>query len=634
MTFHRSDGRTRRYVLALSAGALGVIGLAPLAGPARAQELSSSGLAKGSEEVETHGLSAFGDLKLPPDFPQFGYVDPKAPKGGTFVQLAGAGTATFNSLNGFVLKGDAAIDMNLVFASLMARAYDEPDAVYGLAAERVAVSADGRIYRFRLREGIKFHDGSPITADDVVFSIKILKEQGHPNISLVLRDMEGVEAEGDRVVVVRFAAKRARDVPLFVASLPIFSRAYYTTRPFNETTLEPPVGSGPYRVGRLEQGRYLEFERVKDWWGADLPTMRGQYNFDVVRYEYYRDRDIAFEGFTAKNYVFREEYTSRTWATRYEFPALREGRVKRETIPDARPSGAQGWMFNTRRGQFTDPRVREAFALAFDYEWTNRNVMYGSYARTHSYFQNSEMMAKGMPSPAEVALLESYRGKVSDEVFGEPWVPPVTDGSGEDRRLRRRASDLLAAAGWTVKDGKRVNAKGEQLAVEFLMFERSFEPHHSPYAKNLGLLGIDARLRLVDAVQYRNRIEEFDFDMTVQRMIFPITPGDTLRTYFSSQAANTKGSFNIAGVRDPAVDELVERVIAASDREGLHTACRALDRVLRAGRYWVPHWNKASHWIAYWDIFSRPAKKPRYTRGIPETWWYDRDKAEKLERRG
>ena len=634
MTLSAKGRRTRREVLALSAGALGAISLAPLARSARAQQLASSGLAKGGDEVETHGLSAFGDLKLKPDFPHFDYVNPNAPKGGTFVQLAGAGTSTFNSLNGFILKGDPAIDMGLVFASLMVRAFDEPDAVYGLAAERVAVSADGRIYRFRLREGIKFHDGSPITAADVAFSLAILKEQGHPAISLVLRDMEGVEAEGDRVVVVRFAAKRARDVPLVVAALPIFSRAYYSTRPFNETTLEPPLGSGPYKVGRFEQGRYLEFERVKDWWGSEFPTVRGQNNFDVLRYEYYRDRDIAFEGFTAKNYMFREEYTSRIWATRYDFAGLRDGRAKRETIPDERPSGAQGWMFNTRRAQFADPRVREAFALAFDYEWTNRNIMYGAYARTHSYFQNSEMMAKGKPSPAELKLLEPYRGKVPDEVFGEPWVPPVSDGSGEDRRLRRRASELLTAAGWTIKDGKRVNAKGEQLAAEFLFFERSFEPHHSPYAKNLGQLGIDARLRLVDAVQYRNRVEDFDFDITVQRMVFPITPGDVLRTYFSSQAAATKGSYNYSGIKDPVVDALVEQVIAASDREGLHHACRALDRVLRAGRYWVPHWSKATHWIAYWDIFDKPPKKPRYTRGVPETWWYDRDKAEKLERRG
>ncbi len=611
---------SRRDVLIVGAGAVasGVTGRGAMA----------------QADAERHGLSAFGDLAYPAEFPHFKYVNPAAPKGGTFIQLAGAGTATFNSLNGFILKGDPAIDMELVFASLMARASDEADAVYGLAADRVAISADGRSYRFRLREGIKFHDGTPITAGDVTFSLSILKEKGHPNIGILLRDMEAAETDGERTVVLRFAANRARDVPLFAATLPILSRAFYATRKFDETTMEPPLGSGPYRVGRFEQGRFLEFDRVKDWWGADLPAARGQFNFDVLRYDYYRDRDVAFEGFTARSYWFREEYTSRIWATRYDFAAIRDGRVRREVLPDQRPSGAQGWMINTRREKFADPRMREAFALAFDFQWTNKNIMFGSYERTHSYFQNSDMMAKGKPSPAELALLEPHRGKVPDEVFGEPWVPPMSDGSGQDRRLLRRAIELLTAAGWTIKDGKRVNAKGEPLTVEFLFFERSFEPHHAPYVKNLALLGIEARLRLVEPVQYRSRVEDFDFDITVQRMVFALTPGDTLRTYFSSQSARTKGSFNFPGIADPVVDALVERVIAAPDRAGLNAACSALDRVLRAGRYWIPHWYKASHWVAYWDMFGQPPTKPRYARGIPETWWYDRDKAAKLEQRG
>lgn len=612
---------SRRRVLAAGAGAIAA-GMAPWRAAAQ------------PAGAERHGMSAFGDLNYAPGFSHFKYADPGAPKGGSFIQLAGAGTATFNSLNGFILKGDPAIDMEVCFASLMARANDEPDAVYGLAAQSVAISADGTAYRFRLRDGLTFHDGSPITAADVAFSLTILKDKGHPNIGTVLRDMEAAEAEGERVVVLRFKPARARDVPLYAAALPIFSRAYYATHKFDETTLEPPLGSGPYKVGRFEQGRFLEFERVKNWWGADLPVMRGQHNFDVVRFEYYRDRDTAFEGFTGRSYVFREEYTSRIWATRYDFPAIRDGRVKRETIPDERPSGAQGWMINTRRERFRDPRLREALAYAFDFEWTNKNIMFGSYDRTHSYFQNSEMMAVGKPSAEELALLEPYRGKVPDDVFGEPWTPPQSDGSGQDRRMLRKASELLAAAGWTVKDGKRVNAKGERLAIEFLFFERSFEPHHATYLKNMGVLGIDARLRLVEPVQYRSRVEDFDFDITVQRMVFPLTPGDTLRYHFSSQSATTKGSYNYSGIADPVVDALVERVIAAPDRAALHTACRALDRVLRAGRYWVPHWYKGSHWIAYWDVFGRPPVKARYARGIPETWWYDRSRASKIDRAG
>jgi microcin C transport system substrate-binding protein len=603
------------------------------AGALASSAFLKSTLAEGGG-VTHYGLSAFGDLDYPANFTHVKYVNPSAPKGGTFSQLAGGGTATFNSLNGFILKGDPAIDMELVFASLMARANDEPDAVYGVAADQVTVSADGLTYRFRLRNGIIFHDGSPIKAEDVAFSLSILKEKGHPNIGLLLREMESAQADGDRTVLVKFAPKHARGAPLTVARLPILSKAYYATRTFDETTLDPPLGSGPYKVGKFEQGRFMEFERVKDWWGAELPINKGQYNFDVLHYDYYRDRETAFEGFSSKTYTFREEFTSRVWATRYDFPAIRDGRVKRETIPDDRPSGAQGWMINTRLDKFKDVKLREALAYAFDFEWANKNLMFGSYARTQSFFQNSDMMAKGKPSPEEMALLSPYKGKVPDDVFSEVWVPPVSDGSGQDRKMLRKSGELLNSAGWTIKDGKRANAKGEPLSIEFLVFERVSEPHHALYIKNLAALGIDATTRLVEPVQYRARIQDFDYDITMNRMVFSLTPGDTLRNFFSSGSANAKGSFNYSGINDPVVDELVEKVIAANDRNSLNTACRALDRVLRAGHYWVAGWYKPSHWIAYWDIFGQPEIKPRYARGAPETWWYDAAKAAKVERSG
>ncbi|HEY7663873.1 MAG TPA: extracellular solute-binding protein [Xanthobacteraceae bacterium] len=592
-----------------------------------------------AHEPERHGISAFGDLKYPPEFRHFDYVDPNAPKGGAFSQLGptvlfNQNFLTFNSLNSFILKGDAAQGMELTFASLMARAEDEPDAMYGLAARAVQISPDGLTYRFLIRPGVTFHDGSALSAHDVAFSLNILKEKGHPIAQQLLRDFAGAEASDGATVVASFAPQRARDVPLFVAGLPIFSRAYYSNHAFDETTLEPPLGSGPYKVGRFEPGRYIEYERVKEWWGADLPVMRGTNNFDVVRYEFYRDRDVAFEGFTGKSYLFREEFTSRIWATRYDFPALREGRVKRDVIPDDTPSGAQGWFFNTRREAFKDKRVREAFVDAFDFEWTNKTIMYGAYERTHSVFQNSNMMAKGKPGADELALLEPFRGKVDDEVFGEPFVPPVSDGSGQDRALLRKGSALLQQAGCLVKDGRRVSPKGEPMRVEFLIDEPSFQPHHMPFIKNLATLGIDASLRVVDPVQYRKRLDDFDFDLTVQRFSFSNTPGDSLRSYFSSQAAALKGSRNLAGISDPVIDALIERIIAADSRQSLVTACQALDRVIRAGRYWVPHWYKASHWLAYWDVFGHPATKPRYARGVPETWWYDRAKAAAIEQRG
>jgi microcin C transport system substrate-binding protein len=615
---------TRRAALVLGASAVTNLMARPVAAQA---------------EPERHGISAFGDLKYPPDFKHFDYVNPNAPKGGTFSQIGPSGAfnqnlVTFNSLNAFILKGDGAQGMELTFATLMAGGGDEPDSLYGLAARAVRVAPDGLTYRFLLRPQAKFHDGSKLTAHDVVFSLKILKDKGHPIIQQLMRDVVGVEAADDATVVVRFAPKRGRDVPLFVAALPIFSRAYYSTRAFDETTLEPPLGSGAYKVGRFEAGRFIEYERVKDWWSADLPVSRGSNNFDVLRFEFYRDRDVAFEGFTAKNYLFREEFTSRIWATRYDFPAVRDGRVKRDILPDDTPSGAQGWFINTRREKFKDRRVREALICAFDFEWTNKTIMYGAYERVHSVYQNSPMMATGKPSAEELALLEPFRGQVPDEVFGEPFVPPVSDGSGQDRALLRRASLLLQEAGYTVKDGKRVSPTGEPMTLEFLADEPSFQPHHMPFIKNLGMLGMEATLRIVDPVQYRKRVDDFDFDLTSMRFAMSSTPGDGLRSLFSSQAAATKGTRNLAGVADPVIDMLLEKIVAAETRPDLHTACRALDRVFRAGRYWISHWHKPSHWVAYWDVFGRPPTKPRYGRGVTDTWWYDREKGTRLEQAG
>ena len=592
-----------------------------------------------AQATERHGMSAFGDLRYPTDFSHFSYVNVDAPKGGTYSEIVSqrgfnGSFQTFNSLNAFILKGEGALGMELTFAVLMVRSGDEPDAMYGLAARGVVISDDGLTYRFTLRPEAKFHDGTPITAQDVAFSFNMLKEKGHPIISQNLRDFKGAEAADERTAVVRFSEKRGRDVPLFVAGLPIFSRAYYAKQPFDQSTLEAPLGSGPYKVGRFEPGRFIEFERVKDWWGADLPVSRGVNNFDIIRYEYYRDRDVGFEGFTAKNYLFREEFTSRTWATRYTFPAFQDGRVKRDQIPDATLSGAQGWFMNTRRTQFKDRRLREAMIDSFDFEWTNKNIMYGAYERTVSVFQNSPLMAQGRPDAAELALLEPFRGKLPDEVFGEPYVPPVTDGSGQDRRWLRRAAQLLEEAGIVLMHGKRVLPDGTPVSIEFLVDEQTFTPHHLPYIRNLGTLGIAASLRVVDPVQYRARVDGFDFDVTVERFSFPSTPGDSLRNYFSSRAAATRGSQNLAGIADPAVDALIDIIIGAKTRDELTTACRALDRVIRAGRYWVPHWYLPAHRIAFWDVFGRPPAQPRYFRGIPDTWWHDRDKATKLEKSG
>ena len=624
----RTASLTRRRLLVLSAG---------VAVGAHVDSWMPSALAR--EGTESHGISAFGDLKYRADFRHFDYVDPAAPKGGVFSQIGASrqlnqNFLTFNSLNGFILKGEGALGIERTFATLMERAWDEPDAMYGLVARAVRVSDNGTTYRFLLRPEARFHDDTKLTAEDVVFSFLTLKEKGHPIIAQIMRDVAAVEAPDQTTVVVRFAEKRARDVPLLVAGLPIFSRAYYSKRAFDESTLEAPLGSGAYKVGRFEPGRFIEYDRVKEWWGENLPINRGRHNFDTLRYEYYRDREIAFEGFTAKNYLFREEFTSRTWATRYDFPALRDGRVQREELPDHTPSGAQGWFINTRRSQFKDPLVREALIHAFDFEWSNKNIMYGAYTRTHSMFQNSDLMAEGKPDAAELALLEPFRGKVPDEVFGNPFMPPVSDGSGNDRNMLRRASQLLRDAGYAIKDGKRFGPNGERIAIEFLIDQPAAQPVHMPFIKNLATLGIDATVRVVDPVQFRARVDEFDFDITVQRFSFSTIPGALLRSYFSSQSASMKGSQNTAGIADPAIDALIDKVLAANTRPTLVAAARALDRVIRAGRYWIPHWYKPSHWIAYWDTFGRPSTQPRYARGAPENWWHDRDKAAKLEKSG
>jgi microcin C transport system substrate-binding protein len=619
----------RRHLLELGAGALGAGWLRP------AWAIDAAVEPKGTE---AHGISVFGELKYPADFPHFDYINPAAPKGGPFSTIPSSRSynqsyQTFNSLNAYVLKGDGAQGMDMTFAPLMVRANDEPDAMYGLVVKSVQISPDKLVYRFTLRPEARFHDGSRLTAQDAAFSLTTLKTKGHPLILQQMRDMLKAEAEDDATLVVTFAEHRARDVPLYVAGLPIFSKAYYANRAFDESTLDIPLGSGPYKVGRFEVNRFIEFERVKDWWGADLAVARGSYNFDTVRYEFYRDREAALQGFSAKNYLYREEFTARVWATGYDFPAVKDGRIKREKLPDDTPSGAQGWFINTRRDKFGDPRVREALIQAFDFEWTNKTIMYGAYARTHSPFQNSDMMAKGPPSPQEIALLEPFRDKMPAEVFGEPFVPPVSDGSGQDRALLRKASQLLQDAGLVIKDKMRVFPNGEVFKIEFLVDEPSLQPHHAPYIKNLATLGIDATFRLVDPVQYRARVEDFDFDMTIERFSMSATPGDGMRPFFTSQAARTKGSYNLAGISDPVIDALVEKILGASNRADLTVACRAFDRVFRAGRYWVPQWYRTDHPIAYWDQFGHPDKPARFASGVgaPENWWSDPARAAKSE---
>jgi microcin C transport system substrate-binding protein len=575
-----------------------------------------------------HGLSAFGDLKYPADFKHFDYVNPDAPKGGRLSTIGTEGRTTFDSFNVFLLKGDAAQGLEYLFDTLMTRANDEPDAVYGLAASAAEIAPDGKSVTFQLRPEAKFADGSPLTADDVVFSFDTLKAKGHPRFGIALRDVDKAEASDAHTVRYTFKGDLTRDLPLVIAELPILSKAYYTAHPFDQTSLEPPLGSGPYAIGEFKAGTYVLFKRRPDYWAKDLPVSVGRFNFDELRYDYFRDRRIELENLFSGNVGLREEFTSLDWATAYEnVPAIKDGRIQRATLPDERPSGTQGFFLNTRREQFKDIRVREAMDLAFDFEWSNKNLFYSLYKRTQSFLENSPMKASGLPAPEELKLLEPFRDKLPPEVFAEPYVSPVTDGSGRNRDNLKKAKELLTAAGYGGAE-----AGGKTLKVEILIFEDGFERIIGPYINNLKKIGVDATIRLVDSSQYERRMKSFDFDVAIERYVLRLTPGVELKTYWSSQAAKMEGSFNLAGIQDPVLDALTDRAIEAKSRAELVAACRALDRVLRAGHYWVPQWYKAAHNIAFWNRYSWPELKAKYDEGIIDTWWYDADKAAKLDK--
>ncbi|MEQ9520403.1 MAG: extracellular solute-binding protein [Parvibaculum sp.] len=587
-----------------------------------------------------HGMSTFGDLLYEEGFSHFSYVNPDAPKGGTFSQIGpnwifNQSPLSFDSLNSYILSGNGAMGAELTFDTLMTRSGDEPDAVYGLVAKTADLAEDENSIVFELRAEARFHDGSALTAEDVAFSLLLLQEKGHPLISLSMKELQDAEALGPHTLKVSFSGKQTRDLPLLITLLPIFSKAYYETHEFDQSTLDAPLGSGPYRVGKVEQGRFIEYERVTDYWARDLNVNVGRWNFDIVRFEFYRDRTAQFEAFKVGEYLLREEFTSKTWATEYNFPAVADGRVRLLTTRDDTPSGAQGWFFNTRRPQLADARVREALGLAFDFEWTNRNHFFELYTRTGSYFENSVMRARDLPSPEELTLLEPFRAQLPERAFGPAIEPPASDGSGKDRRMLLRARTLLEEAGWQIVDGKRRNEAGEVLALEFLSDTPTFERVISPLQANLTLLGIETRIRPVNSAEYQERMKNFDFDIVTRRFSVSATPGTELRNLLDSSSANTPGSNNLAGIADPVVDDLVTQVIEAETREAQVVAARALDRVLRTGFYWIPHWYKAAHNLAFWDVFAWPEKAPVYgrgaampdSRGVIDTWWIDETKA-------
>ncbi len=590
-------------------------------------------LALGSSAVASaprHGLSAFGDLKYSNGFAHFDYVNPDAPKGGKMALIGPVPHDTFDSFNGYILKGDPVQGYELMFDSLMTRANDEPDALYGLAASTADIAEDRRSVTFALRTEAQFGDGTALTAEDVCDTFRLLSAEGHERIKITLKDVEACDVLGPHQVRYRFRGKNNRDLPLTLAELPIFSKAYYAKVDFTKSTLDPPLGSGAYQVKSFKPGEYVTYGRRADYWAKDLPVNRGRYNFDEVRFDYFRDRTAALEALKSGVIDLREEYTSRDWATAYDFPAVQDGRVKLLDLPDETPSGAQGFFFNLRRAKFQDIRVRKAMTLAFDFEWSNQNLFFGLYIRTASFFEASPLKAESLPPPDELALLEPLRTDLRPEVFGEPELPPISDGSGQDRKLLRQASQLLDEAGWKTEDGLRRNANGETLDAVFLIESPVFERILGPYVKNLRLLGINASIRTIDAAQYQRQQESYDFDIISSRFSAGLTPGDVLRIFFGSDSAARPGTYNMSGVASPAIDALIDRIVEATTRQELNIAGRALDRVLRAENFWVPNWHKGRYWVAHWDKFGRPAIKPKYDRGIVDTWWYDEAKASRI----
>lgn len=578
-----------------------------------------------------HGVAMHGDLKYGPDFTHFDYADPAAIKGGT-VTFASIGT--FDSLNPYILKGVPAAGLSLVFRSLTTQSEDEAFSEYGDIAESIIMPEDRSWVAFDLRPEARWQDGVPITVEDVIFSLDILKTKGHPFYRAYYKNVVKAEKVGERRVKFTFEGGTNRELPLIVGQLPILPKHYFEGRDFARATLDPPVGSGPYRIKKVDPGRTIVYERVENWWGADIPVNKGRYNYDEVRYEYYRDSDVALEAFKAGQYDIRLENTAKLWATGYDGPALKKGWIKKDEIPFEGSAGMQGFVFNTRRSIFKDPRVRRALAYAFDFEWTNKTLFYGAYTRTESYFANTELAARGLPGPKELELLEPFRDRLPPEVFTEEYRAPRTDGSGNIRKNLRIALKMLREAGWRVKDGVLTNEEtGEQMRFEILLVSPAFERIAGPFVKNLKRLGIEARIRTVDTSQYQNRLDNFDFDMIVAVWGQSLSPGNEQRNYWSCEAAKTPGSRNYAGICDPVVDYLIGKIIEAPTREDLVAATRALDRVLLWGHYVIPHWHTRVIRVAYWDKFGRPEITPRYGLDL-FAWWIDPEKVAALEAAG
>ena len=577
-----------------------------------------------------HALVQFGAPKYGTDFAHFDYVSPNAPKGGQFRQLA---TGTFDTLNPFILKGTPAAGIGLIFETLLTGSLDEVDtsAEYGLIAQSIEVPEDYAWVVFNLRPEAQWHDGKPITANDVVFSFEALTTKGHPFYRQYYANVATAEKIDDHRVKFTFSGPPNRELPNIVGQLSIIPKHYYETVDFTATSLEPPIASGPYRIKNFEPGRFVEYERVENYWGAELPVSVGRYNFGTVRYDYYRDATVAREAFKSYEFDTFPEFSAKDWATGYDFPAFRNGLVKKEEIPDATSPGMQALVFNTRREIFSNRLVRQAIGLAFDFEWSNKALFFGQYQRTTSYFENMELASSGLPQGAELDYLTPFKDRLPPEVFTTPFSVPKTDGSGNPRRELREAARLLKSAGWEIREGTLTHSEsGAALQFEVLLVQPSLEKIVLPFISNLEKLGVKATVRTVDTAQYQSRLDTFDFDMVITTFRQSFSPGNEQRDFWGSAAADLNGGRNLAGIKDPVIDALIDQIIGAPDRPALVAATRALDRVLLWGHYVIPQYYVPVDRLAYWDKFGRPAKNPKFGVDI-FSWWIDPEKLARVE---
>ncbi|MBF9058893.1 ABC transporter substrate-binding protein [Rhodobacterales bacterium HKCCSP123] len=623
--------RIRAALAPLPLGAALILALAAL--PVRAQDEALT---------VTHGFATFGlqDLTYPADFEHLDYVNPDAPQGGEMSLSWSSAGGSFDSMHPYTNQGNPAVLATIFFESMLEGTLDTIGESYCLLCETMAYPEDRSYVIFTIREGARFSDGTPVTADDALFSYEILRDEGLPsfraNIPLTIDSAEVLDERRIRFNFNPDSQVRGRIEA--AGGLPVFSRASHEASglDFADSRLEPLVGSGPYVLGEVDPGRSTVFVRDEDYWGNDLPINRGRNNFGSIRVEYYADSIAAFEGFTAGNYMFRQENSSQNWANSYDFPRLNDGIVIREEIPQGLIASGQSFVFNLRREKFQDPRVREAIALMFNFEWTNQTLFYGLYQPIDSFWENTHLEAEGLPPPEELAVLEPFRGRIPEEVFTDvPFATPASDPDRTfDRRQARRATALLEEAGWTPgDDGLLRNAQGRTLEVEFLNAGPLFDRIINPYVENLRAIGIDARLTRVDGAQMNQRQRDADFDILTDHFPMSYEPGTSLRQYFGSIGAD-ESLFNVAGLADPVIDELLETVIRAETREEMEVATRALDRVLRSLRIRVPQWFNDSSWVAYYNHYRYPEELPPYGIGFLDFWWVDPEAEQALRDQG